>query len=45
MKIKKIIFFCFELKILFSFALMKTIRIYNWSWRSSTIDAVNQAIL
>jgi hypothetical protein len=38
-------FFCFELNFLFSFAIMITNRINIWSWRSSKIDAVKQAVI
>jgi hypothetical protein len=42
---KKIMFFCSELKFLFSFALMKKGNLYNWWWRSSYNDAVNHAVI
>jgi hypothetical protein len=42
---KKFIFFCAELKNLYRFADMKTTRVYNWSWRTSSADAVRQAII
>jgi hypothetical protein len=42
---KKFIFFCVELKKIYRFADMKTTRVYNWSWRTSSADAVRQAII
>ena len=45
MSIKIFNFFCIKLKYLISFALMKTMRVYFWSWRSSKNDAVKQAVV
>jgi hypothetical protein len=38
--IKNINFFCTYQNFIYRFASMKRMRIYNWSWRSSSVEAV-----